>query len=78
MLQVELMRGMPATRSTTLGYGQRGSGHGRGSSPLPLHSFGCTSQELPGSARRFLCLGLAAHLFEHDLDTHSVPGGDKT
>lgn len=23
MLQVELMRGMPATRSTTLGYGQR-------------------------------------------------------
>ena len=42
-----------------------------------LHSLGCTSQELPGSARRFLYLGPAAHLFEHDLDTHSEPGSDK-
>ena len=43
-----------------------------------LHSLCCTSQELPGSARRFLYLGPAAHLFEHDLDTHSEPGSDKT
>ena len=78
MLQVELMRGMPATRSTTLGYGQGGSGRGRGLPPLPLHSLGCTSQALPGSSRRFLYLGPAPHLSEHDLDTHGVPGSDET
>jgi len=37
-----------------------------------------TSQALPGSARRFLYLGPAPHLSEHDLDTHGVPGSDET
>lgn len=90
MLQVELMRGMPATRSTTLGYGDKqlsGLGLQLGVPcrfrPRLRTRLSCIQGVAHATASRlphehFLHLSPAAHLFERTLDAHWAPGTDKS
>ena len=89
MLQVELMRGMPATRSTTLGYGDKqlsGLGLRLG---VPCHfrpqlraRLSCIQGVTYAMASRLphghFYLSPAAHLFARALDAHWAPGTDKS